>query len=102
MVRRSTVQALVFFSLVFALVSLAASLARAEWKVSGPDENSYIKLGFLAQGRAQIEDGAVNTREQNDNLYLRRFRILMGGKINDRISFFFETDTPDLGKYDPK
>lgn len=91
-----------FLSVFAFLVVFCASAARAQWKVAGPDENSFIKLGFLAQGRAQVEDGAVNTRDQNDNLYLRRFRILMGGKINDKISFFFETDTPDLGKYDPK
>jgi len=102
MFHRSTFQALVFFSLALVLVSLAALPGRAEWKVAGADENSFIKLGFLAQGRAQVEDGAVNTREQNDNLYLRRFRILIGGKINSKLSFFFETDSPDMGKYLPK
>jgi len=54
---------------------------------------------FLAQGRAEVEDTA-DASEVNQNLYLRRFRVLAGGNITDRLSFFFETDTPNLGKYD--
>jgi len=29
---------------------------------------------------------------------MRRLRILMGGKIGDKISFFVETDSPNIGK----
>ncbi len=101
MVRRYTGQAIICCAFAFA-VAFPSSPARAEWKIAGPDENSYIKLGFLAQGRAQLEDGAEDTNLQNENLYIRRFRILMGGKITDKITFFFETDTPDLGKYTAK
>lgn len=85
--------------LAAALLGLAAP-ASAEWKVAGEDGSSFIKLGFLAQGRAEWEEDP-GTRKTSQNLYLRRFRILMGGQITPQLSFFFETDSPNLGKYDP-
>lgn len=81
------------------LALVVAGEARAQWKVSGPDEKSFIKLGFLAQGRAEWEDTA-DTHGVNANLFLRRFRILAGGNITERLSFFFDTDTLNLGKYE--
>jgi hypothetical protein len=32
------------------------------------------------------------------NLFLRRARLIMGGDFGNQISFFFETDDPNLGK----
>ena len=59
-----------------------------------------IKLGILAQGQAEWDD-AADAKSTSQNLYLRRFRILFGGQITNKLSFFFETDSPNLGKYDP-
>ncbi|MEJ2514526.1 MAG: porin [Gammaproteobacteria bacterium] len=82
-----------------AAVSLAGilgmpSAAQAAWQIS--DEDSSIKFGFLAQMRAESVD-AGSAGDSND-LFFRRLRLLAGGKLNDNWSFFFETDSPNIGK----
>lgn len=72
-------------------VSQAAS---AQWQVDGPGGSS-IKFGYLAQMRADAVDNGSDTAT---DLYFRRLRILAGGRINDQWTFFFETDSPNLGK----
>ena len=74
----------------------------AQWQITSPDGNSSLKLGYLLQGRAEWEKiGTDADATTSQNLYLRRIRLLFGGKINDRLSFFAETDAPNWGKADP-
>ena len=86
---------IVIWGLVFSLISSAA--LRAEWKIESADGNSSIKFGFLVQARGAIEDLPDGDGTKQD-LYFRRLRILFGGKISKKWSFFFETDSPNLGK----
>jgi hypothetical protein len=67
------------------------------FKIFSSDGKSAVSLGFLAQGQAE---GVTNpsTDTTSKNLFLRRMRLIAGGKINDDISFFIETDSPNLGK----
>ncbi|HSM31477.1 MAG TPA: porin [Woeseiaceae bacterium] len=74
----------------------AAPTAQAAWQIESEDGNSSIKFGFLAKLRGESIDPPVGSAEQN--LFFRRLRILAGGKLNDKWSFFFETDSPNLGK----
>jgi hypothetical protein len=74
------------------------SAAQAAWQIS--DEDSSIKFGFLAQMRAESVSPDIGS-DTND-LFFRRLRLLAGGKLTDKISFFFETDSPNLGKGSPK
>jgi hypothetical protein len=87
-------------TIVIALLSLAAPAA-AEWKVASEDGSSFIKLGFLAQGQIEWADNSADTEYVSQNIYMRRFRIMAGGQIGDKITFFFETDQPNMGKCDP-
>ena len=32
------------------------------------------------------------------NLFARRIRLLVGGQVAKNVTFFFETDSPNLGK----
>lgn len=91
----------------FIAVAAAASLplfagmpsaAQAAWEVA--DDTSSIKFGFLAQMRA--ESVSPDSGSDTSDLFFRRLRILAGGKLTDKISFFFETDSPNLGKGSPK
>ena len=67
--------------------------AHAQWELTSGDTS--IKFGFLVQGRAEsLETGDVTA----ENLFFRRLRLLAGGKLTDRLTFFFETDSPNLGK----
>lgn len=76
----------------------APPAAQAQWQIKTEDGNSSIKFGFLAVGRADQEELASG--EDAQNLYFRRFRLLAGGKIGEKWSFFFETDSPNIGKSD--
>jgi hypothetical protein len=69
----------------------------AGWEITSKDGTASIKLGFLAQGQAEWLETASG-QDVAANLFLRRFRILFGGRISDRWSFFFETDSPNVGK----
>ncbi len=83
---------------VLLTVALAAP-AFAQWQITSPDGNSSLKLGYLLQGRAEWEQIATDPEATtSQNLYLRRLRLLVGGKINDRLTFFAETDAPNTGK----
>lgn len=76
---------------------LAAAPASAQWQMVSADGSTKLNFGVLAQMQAE-ELQPVNTEDWQQNLFLRRFRILVGGKVNDRISLFAETDVPNLGK----
>jgi len=89
------------FSAFVAALSLtmllgAAPTAQAAWQISSEDGSNSIKFGFLAKLRGESIDPPTGSAEQN--LFFRRLRILAGGKLNDKWSFFFETDSPNLGK----
>ena len=81
-------------------VTLAAS-AGAEWKIESEDGSTSIKFGFLAQPRGESLDAADGETTRQD-LYFRRLRLLFGGKISEKWGFFFETDSPNLGKSTPE
>jgi len=96
---RKAVRGLCGLVLVVATVGLlsVASAAHAQWQITSPDGSSSIKFGFLMQGRAEFLDDAAGDKTQQ-NLFFRRLRLLAGGKLNDQLSFFMETDSPNLGK----
>ncbi|MDX1584844.1 MAG: hypothetical protein R3338_14695, partial [Thermoanaerobaculia bacterium] len=66
----------------------------AQWKIE-TDDGATLKFGFLVQARGEFLDLESDTAE---NLFFRRLRLLAGGTLTDRLSFFFETDSPNLGK----
>ncbi len=77
-----------------------APSAGAQWVVENKDGTTSLKLGFLAQPQAeglQTPDGS----QYSKNLFFRRFRIIMSGKVAEKWEYFFETDSPNLGKADP-
>jgi hypothetical protein len=94
------------FGVGIGVVALVVSVvlagpAFAQWQITSPDGQSNLKLGYLLQGRAEWEKvGKDFHATTSQNLYLRRIRLLWGGKINDRLSFFAETDAPNWGKAD--
>jgi hypothetical protein len=83
-------------SVLMMQVTLAGS-ANAEWKIESEDGSTSIKFGFLAQMRGESLD-QIDGETTRQDLYFRRLRILFGGKISEKWGFFFETDSPNLGK----
>lgn len=82
--------------LVAALVLVPAT-ALAQLAVSSPDGKANMRFGVLAQPQAEFlenPDGESTAR----NLFVRRLRLLVGGKVGERFTFFLDTDSPNLGK----
>lgn len=81
-------------------LALSASLAtdaQAQWQISTQDGKSTLKLGFLAQPQGEWID-TPSSEHTSQNLFLRRIRLILGGNIDERWSFFIETDSTNLGK----
>jgi len=80
---------------IAALLSFAQPAhAQAEIKVN---EDVNFKLGVLGQFQADTvatEGIEVNT----SNVFARRLRLLFGGQVAKNVTFFVETDTPNLGR----
>lgn len=84
------------FAFGFAFLVAFSAPAAAQWQI-GDEGKTSIKFGFLVQPRAEAIDSEDDTAQ---NLFIRRLRILAGGTITEKLTFFFETDSPNLGKAD--
>jgi hypothetical protein len=82
------------------IVTAWAVPAAAQWQVDTKDGKANIKVGFLAQPQLEVLETPDGTAHST-NLFFRRFRILFGGKVSDKWTYFFETDSPNLGKAVP-
>ena len=82
------------FALFAVLVSAAPAAAQVVVKVN---EDVNFRFGALAQFQADwLEDPAADDTQQN--LFIRRIRLLFGGQVAKKVTFFIETDAPNLGK----
>jgi len=70
------------------------ALAQAEIKVN---DDVNFKLGVLGQFQVDTlhTDGTDATAS---NVFARRLRLLFGGSVAKNVTFFVETDSPNLGK----
>ena len=82
--------------LAFITFLLIPPLAHAQ-AVIKVNDNVSIRFGALLQGWADSAPDATTTSYAK-NLFLRRMRILIGAQVSPNVSFFFETDNPNLGK----
>jgi hypothetical protein len=75
----------------------ATTPASAQLQLGNEDAN--IKFGFQGQFWADWnQDVTAGSQGYQQNIYMRRGRFMAGGNIGKNISFFFETDDPNLGK----
>ncbi|HYN41368.1 MAG TPA: porin, partial [Thermoanaerobaculia bacterium] len=61
------------------------------------NEDVSFKFGFLLQPQADWLQNPAND-SYSQNLFLRRARLIVGGQVAKNVTFFFETDSPNLGK----
>ena len=61
------------------------------------NDNVNFKFGGLLQTWADAQQDAA-TGGYGNNLFVRRIRFILGGQLTPNITFFFETDNPNLGK----
>jgi hypothetical protein len=72
--------------------------AAAQWRIPSPGaEGSELKVGLLAKVRAEHRDTLASDDSVRD-FYIRNLRFLAAGKLTERLSLFFETDAPNLGR----
>jgi hypothetical protein len=72
----------------------AAGQAQAIIKVS---DDVWFRFGMQLQGWGDWLQSATN-RGYAENLYLRRDRFQVAGSVAPGVTFFFQTDDPNLGK----
>jgi Phosphate-selective porin O and P len=81
-------------ALALTLLFAGSAHAQAEIKVS---EDVNLRFGVLGQFQGDwLEDPTTDTTAQN--LFIRRIRLMFGGQVAKNVTFFAETDAPNLGK----
>ena len=87
------------FVTIIAAVLVALLLPATAWaqiQVKASD-TVFIKFGVLVQGQGEgAEQPATDTWTQK--LFQRRIRLLVGGQLAPNLTFFAETDNPNLGR----
>jgi hypothetical protein len=80
-----------------AILALAPVPASAQLQIK--NEDVTIKFGIQGQLWGDFtQDSTAGAQGYQQNLFLRRARLIVGGDIGSNISFFIETDSPNLGK----
>jgi hypothetical protein len=79
------------------LLLAAARPAGAQLQLASADGSTSLRLGVLGQLQAQDID-TVNGQQSSKDLYIRRLRLIGLFKYGDKLSLFFDTDNPNLGK----
>jgi hypothetical protein len=81
-------------------LAVAARPAAAQWQIDSKDGKASLKVGFLIQPQLELLE-TVDQEGTSTNLFIRRLRVILGGTLNEHWSFFFETDSPNVGKASP-
>ena len=77
-----------------AAASMAIAPTASPLKIEDPSGNS-IRFGLLLQPQYQaVGSSALNS--YSHNLFIRRTRLLVGGKLLGKLEFFVDTDYPNL------
>jgi hypothetical protein len=80
---------------VFCIQSMFA--AGPPWTFSTNEGNTSVKFGFLAQPQVEMIENTA-TGQTDKHFFLRRLRFMAGGKLTSKLSYFIESDAPNLGK----
>ena len=86
--------------LLAALVLLlpAAASAQAVLKVN---DSVSVRFGFLSQTWADFSQNVRQDSAYAQNIFQRRMRFVVGAQVGSHLSFFFQTDNPNLGRSGP-
>jgi hypothetical protein len=77
-----------------ALASAAPTAAQAVIKVN---DDVNLRFGVLGQFWGDTITDPIND-DQTQNLFIRRIRLITGGQVTKNVTFFIETDAPNLGR----
>jgi hypothetical protein len=82
---------------IFVMVLLFHSTFARAQAIIKVNDNVNIKFGTLIQAWGDEQQDAT-TRGYAQNLFLRRIRIIVAGQVAPNVTFFYESDNPNLGK----
>ena len=85
------------FVIAAALVVAVPASAQVVMKVN---DNVFFRFGIQIQSWADFLQDAT-TRGYGENLFIRRARFLVTGQVAPNVTFFFQTDNPNVGKAAP-
>jgi hypothetical protein len=97
--KRSTGPTLLLRLLGFLLlvcILLVPTVAQAQATIKVNDAIS-LRFGTLIQGWIDSTQDPAS-KSQANGIFLRRMRFLVGGTLSPNVSFFYETDNPNLGR----
>ncbi|HYL74096.1 MAG TPA: porin [Bryobacteraceae bacterium] len=78
-------------------IALALTAVPAAAQLTVSNEDVRFRFGALGQFWGDwTQDPATSGYSQN--LYIRRARLIVSGEIGKNLTFFFETDAPNMGK----
>jgi hypothetical protein len=76
----------------------AAASAQAVLKVN---DSISVRFGFLSQTWADFSQNVRQDSSYAQNIFQRRLRFIVGAQVGSHLSFFFQTDNPNLGRSGP-
>ena len=84
------------------LVLIGVASPAAAQAIVKVNDNVNFKLGILIQPQADFQEVANSTNNGSggyqQNLFIRRLRLLIGGQVAKNVFFFAETENLNLGK----
>ncbi|MBN1336167.1 MAG: hypothetical protein JXB39_09415 [Deltaproteobacteria bacterium] len=84
------------FVLLAALAGSSPALAGARVAIS---DDTWAQVGLLLQPQVRFDQDGTYTKDGwAYTPFLRRARVLLSGQVTDRVYFFFETDSPNMGR----
>jgi hypothetical protein len=86
--------------IVVTLVAITAPAPAGAQAVITVNEDVKLQFGVLGQFWGDTIDSPT-TDDNTSNLFIRRVRLLFGGQVAKNVSFFIETDSPNLGRVLP-
>ena len=90
-----TMRSTVFGALVIA--ALLVSVPAGAQVIIKVNDTVFVRFGVQIQAWAQEQQDAV-TKGYAQNLFIRRARFLVTGQMAPNVTFFFQTDNPNVGK----
>src|SRR5664280_360751 len=79
------------------VLMLTAVSAPASAQIVVKNDDVTLRFGFQGQLWADWTQDSSGAQNYQQNFYMRRARLIVGGDIGKDISFFVETDDPKLG-----
>ena len=65
------------------------------------NDSISVRIGFLSQTWADFTQNVRQDSAYAQNIFQRRLRFIAGVQVGPHLSFFFQTDNPNLGRSGP-